>query len=90
MNVYIDGVLALNQTDILTSDVVPNAAAPINYRLGYSPTDAYPSLTYFHGYLDDVALFRGVLSIGQIQLAMNGDFSTFQGYGISPMAFLPC
>ena len=65
MNVYVDGVLAYNQTDSLYA--TPNSASPSNFRIGYSPAVAYPSLTYFYGYLDDLALFRGVLSIGQIR-----------------------
>ena len=66
MNLYIDGVLVANETDGFYA--TPNAAPPINYRIGFSDAvGSTTSLTYFQGYLDDLALFRGVLSIGQIR-----------------------
>ena len=88
MSLYVDGVLALNQTiNIEYILETPNAASPNNYRVGYSQTASNPGLTYFHGYLDDLAVFRGVLSIGQIRHAMSGNWNSFQGYGKHSVAW---
>lgn len=82
-------------TETLT-EAVNFAAFPINENPLYIGNRA-DLATPFDGFLDDVALFDGVLSESQVQAVMNGDFDGFSAeeppkplaFSITDVAFHP-
>lgn len=68
---FLNGELTETQTDAINFDAFPVNEMPvyIGNRAGLA--------TPFDGFLDDVALFDGVLSESQVPTVMNGDFDGF-------------
>ena len=88
---FLNGELTETLTEAINFDAFPVNENPL--YIGSRADLATP----FDGFLDDVALFDGVLSESQVQAVMNGDFDGFsaeepqtpQPFSITEVAFHP-
>ena len=88
---FLNGELSETLTEAINFDAFPVNENPL--YIGSRADLATP----FDGFLDDVALFDGVLSESQVQAVMNGDFDGFsaedpqtpQPFSITEVAFHP-